>query len=296
MTALMACDTSYLFYRAFFGLPATLTSPDGHPVNAVRGTCDFLTRLIERYSPDQLVCAWDDDWRPNWRVDLVASYKAHRVADDGGELVDENLARQIPWIRAVLEAAGVPVVGASGYEADDVLASLAAQHEETTLVVTGDRDLFQLVDEETSVVYVGSSVAKSELITPDEVLARHNVPAARYVDYAVLRGDPSDGLPGVKGIGDKTAAALVQQYPTLEAMVEAAGDPSTTMRPAVRRGLQESADYVLRAREVTTTVATLPLAVPMSPGPDRDAVADFTERLGLGQSVARLVDALVATQ
>ncbi len=292
----MACDTSYLFYRAFFGLPATLTSPDGHPVNAVRGTCDFLTRLIERYSPDQLVCAWDDDWRPNWRVDLVASYKAHRVADDGGELVDENLARQIPWIRAVLEAAGVPVVGASGYEADDVLASLAAQHEETTLVVTGDRDLFQLVDEETSVVYVGSSVAKSELITPDEVLARHNVPAARYVDYAVLRGDPSDGLPGVKGIGDKTAAALVQQYPTLEAMVEAAGDPSTTMRPAVRRGLQESADYVLRAREVTTTVATLPLAVPMSPGPDRDAVADFTERLGLGQSVARLVDALVATQ
>lgn len=292
----MACDTSYLFYRAFFGLPATLTSPDGHPVNAVRGTCDFLTRLIERYSPDHLVCAWDDDWRPDWRVELVASYKAHRVADDGGELVDENLARQIPWIRATLEAAGVPVVGASGYEADDVLASLAAQHEETTLVVTGDRDLFQLVDDHTSVVYAGSSVAKSELITPDDVLARHNVPAARYVDYAVLRGDPSDGLPGVKGIGDKTAAALVQQYPTLEAMVEAAGDPSTTMRPAVRRGLQESADYVLRAREVTTTVATLPLAVPVSPGPDRDAVADITERLGLGQSVARLVDALVATQ
>ena len=292
----MACDTSYLFYRAFFGLPATLTSPDGHPVNAVRGTCDFLTRLIERYSPVHLVCAWDDDWRPDWRVKLVASYKAHRVADDGGELVDENLARQIPWIRAALEAAGVPVVGASGYEADDVLASLAAQHEGTMLVVTGDRDLFQLVDDHTSVVYVGSSVAKSELITPDDVLARHNVPAARYVDYAVLRGDPSDGLPGVKGIGDKTAAALVQQYPTLEAMVEAAGDPSATMRPAVRRGLQESADYVLRAREVTTTVATLPLAVPVSPGPDRDAVADITERLGLGQSVARLVDELVATQ
>ena len=122
------------------------------------------------------------------------------------------------------------------------------------------------------------------------------MPAARYVDYAVLRGDPSDGLPGVKGIGDKTAAALVQQYPTLEAMVEAAGDPSTTMRPAVRRGLQESADYVLRAREVTTTVATLPLGAPVSPGPDRDAVADITEQLGLGQSVARLVDALVATQ
>lgn len=292
----MACDTSYLFYRAFFGLPATLTSPDGYPVNAVRGTCDFLTRLVERYSPDQLVCAWDDDWRPGWRVELVGSYKAHRVADDGGELVDENLARQIPWVRAALEAVGVPVVGASGYEADDVLASLAAQHEGTTLVVTGDRDLFQLVDAHTSVVYVGSSVAKSERITPDDVLARHNVPAARYVDYAVLRGDPSDGLPGVKGIGDKTAAALVQQYSTLEAMAEAAGDPSATLRPTVRRGLQESADYLLRARKVTTTVATLPLSLPVSPGPDRDAVADLTERLGLGQSVARLVDALVATQ
>ncbi len=292
----MACDTSYLFYRAFFGLPSTLTSPEGHPVNAVRGTCDFLTRLVGRYSPDHLVCAWDDDWRPNWRVALVASYKAHRVAPDGGELVDENLARQIPWVRAALEAAGVPVIGASGYEADDVLASLAAKHEGTTLVVTGDRDLFQLVDEHTSVVYVGSSVAKSELITPDDVLTRHSVPAARYVDYAVLRGDPSDGLPGVKGIGDKTAAALVEQYATLEAMIEAAGDPSATMRPAVRRGLQESADYVLRAREVTTTVATLPLAVPESPGPDRDAVMELSERLGLGQSVARLVDALVATQ
>ncbi len=265
-------------------------------MNAVRGTCDFLTRLVGRYSPDHLVCAWDDDWRPNWRVALVASYKAHRVAPDGGELVDENLARQIPWVRAALEAAGVPVIGASGYEADDVLASLAAKHEGTTLVVTGDRDLFQLVDEHTSVVYVGSSVAKSELITPDDVLTRHSVPAARYVDYAVLRGDPSDGLPGVKGIGDKTAAALVEQYATLEAMIEAAGDPSATMRPAVRRGLQESADYVLRAREVTTTVATLPLAVPESPGPDRDAVMELSERLGLGQSVARLVDALVATQ
>ena len=292
----MACDTSYLFYRAFFGLPSTLTSPDGHPVNAVRGTCDFLSRLVERYSPAQLVCAWDDDWRPDWRVELVPSYKAHRVADDGGEIVDEHLARQIPWVRAALDAAGVPVVGVPGYEADDVLASLAAKHDETTLVVSGDRDLFQLVDEHTSVVYVGSSVAKNERITPDDVLARHNVPAARYVDYAVLRGDPSDGLPGVKGIGDKTAAALVEQYPTLEAMLEAAGDPSTPMRPAVRRGLQESADYVLRAREVTTTVATLPLEIPESPGADHDAVAEISQRLGLGQSIARLVDTLVATQ
>lgn len=292
----MAIDTSYLFYRAFFGLPGTLVSPDGFPVNAVRGTCDFLTRWIGDFSPDEVVCAWDDDWRPAWRVELVPSYKAHRVGADGGEDVDKDLARQIPWVRQALEAVGIPVVGAAQYEADDVLASLAAKHDGKTLVVSGDRDLLQLASESTSVVYVGKSVSKPDLMTPQHVRQRYGIPADRYVDYAVLRGDPSDGLPGVAGIGEKTAVKLVSEFSSLEAMLEAAEDRASTMRPAVRRNLRDSADYLAKARRVVITVDTLPLESVQLRSPDSDAVAALTSELGLGSSLERLANALVAAK
>ena len=292
----MAIDTSYLFYRAFFGLPGTLVSPDGFPVNAVRGTCDFLTRWIGDFSPDEVVCAWDDDWRPAWRVELVPSYKAHRVGADGGEDVDKDLARQIPWVRQALEAVGIPVVGAAQYEADDVLASLAAKHDGKTLVVSGDRDLLQLASESTSVVYVGKSVSKPDLMTPQHVRQRYGIPADRYVDYAVLRGDPSDGLPGVAGIGEKTAVKLVSEFSSLEAMLEAAEDQASTMRPAVRRHLCDSADYLAKARRVVITVDTLPLESVQLRSPDSDAVAVLTSELGLGSSLERLANALVAAK
>lgn len=296
MRTLMAIDTSYLFYRAFFGLPGTLVSPDGFPVNAVRGTCDFLTRLIGDFSPDEVVCAWDDDWRPAWRVELVSSYKAHRVGADGGEDVDKDLARQIPWVRQALKAVGIPVVGAAQHEADDVLASLAAKHDGKTLVVTGDRDLLQLASESTSVIYVGKSVSKPDLMTPQHVRQRYGIPADRYVDYAVLRGDPSDGLPGVAGIGEKTAVKLVSEFSSLEAMLEAAEDQASTMRPAVRRHLRESADYLAKARRVVLTVDTLPLESVQLRSPDSDAVAALTSELGLGSSLERLANALVAAK
>ena len=296
MRTLMAIDTSYLFYRAFFGLPGTLVSPDGFPVNAVRGTCDFLTRWIGDFSPDEVVCAWDDDWRPAWRVELVPSYKAHRVGADGGEDVDKDLARQIPWVRQALEAVGIPVVGAAQYEADDVLASLAAKHDGKTLVVSGDRDLLQLASESTSVVYVGKSVSKPDLMTPQHVRQRYGIPADRYVDYAVLRGDPSDGLPGVAGIGEKTAVKLVSEFSSLEAMLEAAEDQASTMRPAVRRHLCDSADYLAKAMRVVITVDTLPLESVQLRSPDSDAVAVLTSELGLGSSLERLANALVAAK
>lgn len=296
MRTLMAIDTSYLFYRAFFGLPGTLVSPDGFPVNAVRGTCDFLTRLIGDFSPDEVVCAWDDDWRPAWRVELVPSYKAHRVGADGREDVDTDLARQIPWVRQALEAVGIPVVGAAQYEADDVLASLAAKHDGKTLVVSGDRDLLQLASESTSVIYVGKSVSKPDVMTPQHVRQRYGIPADRYVDYAVLRGDPSDGLPGVAGIGEKTAVKLVSEFSSLEAMLEAAEDQASTMRPAMRRNLRDSADYLAKARQVVITVDTLPLESVQLRSPDSDAVAALTSELGLGSSLERLANALVAAK
>jgi 5'-3' exonuclease len=287
----MAFDTSYLYFRAYFGVPATFRAPDGRPVNAVRGTLDFISRLAAQYSPDLLACAWDDDWRPQWRVDLVPSYKTHRVVEVAGqaqESVDDDLSIQVPIIRECLDAVGLPIVGVAEHEADDVLASLARQHDGTSLVVTGDRDLFQLVDDDTSIVYVARGVAKHELVTPEVLAAKYALDASRYVDFAVLRGDPSDGLPGVKGIGEKSAAGLVAAYPTLEAIVEAATDPASGMSPAMRSKLTADVSYLARAREVVTAVDTLPLPDLTRRPVNHDKVEELTERYALGGALTRL--------
>lgn len=291
----MAFDTSYLYFRAFFGVPSTFRAPDGRPVNAVRGTLDFIGRLIGQYRPDVIACAWDDDWRPGWRVELVPTYKAHRVVEIEGteqESVDDDLSIQVPLIRACLSALGIPVVGVADHEADDVLASMARQHEGPSLVVTGDRDLFQLVDDDTSVVYVARGVAKHELVTPAVLAGKYGVAPDRYVDFAVLRGDPSDGLPGVKGIGEKSAASLVGTYPSLESMVEAAATASSGMSPSMRSKLLADVDYLVRAREVVTCVDSLGLP-PLGRTPvDDDAVSALTSELGLGGSMTRLAQLL----
>jgi 5'-3' exonuclease len=287
----MAFDTSYLYFRAYFGVPATFRAPDGRPVNAVRGTLDFISRLAAQYSPDLLACAWDDDWRPQWRVDLVPSYKTHRVVEVAGqaqEPVDDDLNIQVPIIRECLDAVGLPIVGVAEHEADDVLASLARQHDGASLVVTGDRDLFQLVDDDTSIVYVARGVAKHELVTPEVLAAKYALDASRYVDFAVLRGDPSDGLPGVKGIGEKSAAGLVAAYPTLEAIVEAATDPASGMSPAMRSKLTADVSYLARAREVVTAVDTLPLPDLTRRPVNHDKVEELTERYALGGALTRL--------
>ncbi len=291
----MIFDTSYLYFRAFFGVPSSFRSPDGRPVNAVRGTLDFISRLVSQYSPDEVACAWDDDWRPGWRVDLIESYKAHRVVVVDGEQieqVDDDLTVQVPLIREVLEATGIPIVGAAEHEADDVLASLARRHAGTSLVVTGDRDLFQLADDDTSVVYVARGVAKHELVTPAVLAEKYGLTPDRYVDFAVLRGDPSDGLPGVKGIGDKSAASLVNTYPTIEAMVAAAVDASSAMSPSMRSQLLADVDYLARAREVVTAVDSLDLP-PIARGPvEVERLTALGEELGLGGSVPRIIEAL----
>ena len=219
----MLLDTASLYFRAFYGVPDSFRGPDGTPVNAVRGLMDFITRLVTVYSPSHLVCCWDNDWRPQWRVELLPSYKAHRVAQSGdstvaamssspgtaGETAPDALAVQVPLIQAVLDALGLAVVGHDGYEADDVIGTLASTAPMPVDVVTGDRDLFQVVDDdrEVRVLYIARGVGRHERVDNAWVKAKYDIPAARYVDYAVLRGDASDGLPGVAGIGEKTAAS-----------------------------------------------------------------------------------------
>ncbi|HSN44289.1 MAG TPA: 5'-3' exonuclease [Propionibacteriaceae bacterium] len=311
----MSFDTASLYFRAFFGVPMRRTA-DGTPVNAVRGLIDSLARLIDQYHPTHLACAWDNDWRPGWRVDLVASYKAHRVATPeaprgqsgivgaGGvgassgvaEVAPDDLQVQIPIIIEVLAALGLWVVGVDGYEADDVLASLASQSGIANLVVTGDRDLFQLAHGDTRVVYVGRGVAKHDLVDAAWVAGKYGVLPEQYVDFATLRGDPSDGLPGVKGIGEKSAASLVATYGDLEEILAAAGEPASGMSGSLRSRLAVDLDYLARAREVVRCVDDLDLGTFTSAqgSVDADACAELAERYELGTSMGRILAALAS--
>ena len=309
-----------MYFRAFYGVPSSMRAPDGNPVNAVRGLLDSIARLVEQYRPDALACAWDNDWRPAWRVELVPSYKTHRVAgtpDAAARATDvvgagalaatgglaeespEGLGPQVLVIREVLDALGIAVVGRNHYEADDVIGSLASQFDGHSLVVTGDRDLFQLADERTRILYIGKGVAKHDVVDPDWVQRKYAVPASGYVDFAVLRGDPSDGLPGVKGIGDKSAAQLVERYGDLEGMLLAASDPGSTMSASLRSKLSGSVDYLARARTVVQVVRDLELPELEDGQLRRDpARMDTTwlealgERWGLGSSLERITAAL----
>ena len=250
---LMVLDSAGLWFRAFHSVPEKITGPDGSPANAVRGFCDMVAVLVEEYSPSGLVAALDRQWRPDWRVELLPSYKAHRVGEDGEEDAPASLAPQVESIRAVLSAAGITQAWAEDAEADDVLAALAARDREV-LVVTGDRDLFQLASRTTTVVYVGAGMRKRLAYTTDVVAERFDLPAnddARvYADYAVLVGDASDGLPGVAGVGAKTAATLLRKYGDLDGILAAAGDPGSALTARQRTAITAGADYLAAAQGV----------------------------------------------
>ena len=228
----MLLDTASLYFRAYFGVPDSVTAPDGTPVNAVRGLMDFISRLVGEYHPTHLACCWDNDWRPQWRVDLLPTYKAHRVVEEVAsapdvEEVPDPLETQVPIILDVLEAFGIAVVGADEHEADDVIGTLATDAGMPVDIVTGDRDLFQLVDDAASVrvLYVARGVSRHERVDEAWVRARYGIEARQYADFATLRGDASDGLPGVAGVGDKTAATLLGRFGTIEALLAAVDDP-----------------------------------------------------------------------
>jgi 5'-3' exonuclease len=304
----MLLDTASLYFRAYFGVPDTMKAPDGSPVNAVRGLLDFITRLVTDYQPSHLACCWDNDWRPQWRVDLLPSYKAHRVEAElsapdpqGAHFVEEvpdPLEVQIPVILDVLEAFGIAVVGEDGYEADDVIGTLATNAGMPVDVVTGDRDLFQLVDDEAEVrvLYTARGVGRHEQVTNEVVRSKYGIDGRQYADFAVLRGDPSDGLPGVAGVGEKTAASLLRKFGDLRGIVTAAEDAASDMAPGPRRKIKDAADYLLVAPRVVAVARDLDcghadLTLPRTPA-HGDRLVELSERWGLGGSVTRLVEAL----
>lgn len=314
---LMLLDAASLYFRAFYGVPESITAPDGTPVNAVRGFCDMVARLVSEQRPTRLVACLDLDWRPAFRVAALPSYKAHRVLGGGpgepaaapaglAEQVPDALEQQVPIILEVLAAAGIATGGAEGHEADDVIGTLAHREGiDPVLVVSGDRDLMQVVREEPTPVrllYVGRGLAKAELLGPVEVASKYGVPVDRagaaYAELAMLRGDPSDGLPGVPGVGAKTAATLVGRFGSWAELRGAVGDTADSRLAApIRAKLAKAADYLAVVEPVVRVVQQAPVeldrpdALPATPA-DPEVLVELAGRWGLASSVERLVRAL----
>ncbi|OZC61223.1 flap endonuclease [Rhodococcus sp. 06-470-2] len=310
---LLLLDGASLWFRAYYALPESITAPDGRPVNAVRGFLDMISALIARTEPSRLAVCLDLDWRPQFRVDLVPSYKAHRVADAAPEVaeseeVPETLTPQVNMIMDVLAALGIATAGADGLEADDVLGTLAArERQDPVVVVSGDRDLLQVAADEPNevrVLYVGRGLAKAELFDPALVSERYGVPlhraGAAYAELALLRGDASDGLPGVKGIGEKTASTLMLNYESVAALRAAALDPASDMAKGIRAKLANASEYLDAALPVVRVVTDADVVlsksdeIPAEPA-DLDALNTLAETLGIENAVARLVAAMAAT-
>jgi 5'-3' exonuclease len=304
---LLLLDTASLYFRAFYGVPDTIKRADGTPVNAVRGLLDMIARLTTEFQATQLIACWDDNWRPDWRVALLPSYKAQRVAEnvENGldvEEVPDGLVAQIPLIRHVLDLAGIAIVGAADHEADDVIGTYASRAGSPVDVVTGDRDLFQLVDDARGVrvIYTARGMKNLELVTDEVIVGKYKVLPAQYVDYATLRGDASDGLPGVAGIGEKTAATLLGEYGSLSSVRAAAVDADGGLSASVRSKITAASDYLDVAPKVVTVVRDLDLPTPAQAGSQLGPVAgeprteleQLSGEWNLGGSVTRLLAAL----
>ncbi|MGJ0388608.1 5'-3' exonuclease [Microbacterium sp. CGR1] len=304
---LLLLDTASLYFRAFYGVPDKVTAPDGSPINAARGLLDIIAKLITLYEPTHVVACWDDDWRPQWRVDLIPSYKSHRVVEvvEAGpdvEEVPDPLEAQIPLIRQTLGRLGMPIIGVAEHEADDVIGTLATHATMPVDIVTGDRDLFQLVDDarDVRVIYTARGMSNLEIVTDAVVVAKYGVLPGQYADFATMRGDASDGLPGVAGVGEKTAATLLQSHGDL-AGIRAAAEAGEGMSAGVRAKILAASAYLDVAPTVVAVAPDLDIVAPaealrpLDPAEAAAATA-LAEKWNLGSSMARAIAAVATVE
>lgn len=297
---LMLLDSASLWYRAYYGMPDTMVAPHGMPVNAIRGYLDMTARLLTMYQPNRLVACIEGDWRPSWRVSLFPGYKANRVevGSENGEEEPDTLTPQIPILLDLIDAFGITVIGIDDYEADDVMASYAVQHEGPVRIVTGDRDLFQMVDDErnVAVVYLAKGLSQHELVDKAWVASRYEIPGDRYALFAMIRGDPSDGLPGVKGIGIKGAAHIANRFHDIGEVIAAAESDHADLTPALAKKILEGREYLAIAPTLVhcakdISLPDVSLSLPKYPK-DLKLIRSMQEEYALGASVDRLVSAL----
>jgi 5'-3' exonuclease len=295
----MLLDSASLWYRAYYGMPDTLVAPDGTPVNAIRGYIDMTARLMSIYKPNRIVACLDGDWRPTWRVELFPDYKANRLEEESEEEEEpETLTPQIPILLDLLDLFGIPVVGVDDFEADDVMATYAEVEKGPIRIVTGDRDLFQMVDDkrDIKVVYLAKGISAHDLVDIKYVSDKYQIPGERYALFAMFRGDPSDGLPGVRGIGEKGAALIVNNFATVDEVLAGALAGHDAFPAALAKKIIAGTDYLKIAPTVVQVArnVALPqvdLSMPKAPA-DLSEIYRFKERYGLGASVDRLISAL----
>lgn len=278
-------DTSSLMYRAFFALPQTLVDEAGQPINAVHGYLDMTARLQNEYKPDELIHVFDADWRPAGRVEAYSSYKAARPEDPA------TLPPQFTLLRKVLDACGLTFAEAPDWEADDAIGTLCRQGDagDRLDIITGDRDLLQLVQDhrderpEVRVLYTVRGVTELAFFDEKAVVQKYGVPPQRYVDFAILRGDPADGLPGVKGVGEKTAARLVQTYASMDALLADAENQT----PRLAQNLLAAREYINTMFQVVPIRTDVEVTVTRA-ARNQKQVDEMVRRYRLGGPIQRL--------
>ena len=296
--SLLLIDSASLWYRAYYGMPDTMVAPDGMPVNAIRGFLDMTARLVTQYKPNRIVACLEGDWRPTWRTDIFPGYKANRVDETGEEDEPDTLAPQIPLLLDLLDLFGLPMVGVDNYEADDLIATYSKSEKGPIHIVTGDRDLFQLVDDarRVKVIYLAKGFSQQEVVDLAWIKQKYGIPGERYALFAMIRGDASDGLPGVRGIGEKGAAVIANSFSTIEESLAAAHADDERLTPLLRKRLIEGSDYIKIAPTLVHCALDVPIpameiALPQAPQ-DLSEIYAFKDQYGLGASVDRLIAAL----
>ncbi|CAB4574290.1 unannotated protein [freshwater metagenome] len=296
--SLLLLDSASLWYRAFFGMPDTLLSPKGEPINAVKGFLDMSARLINIYSPNRFVACLEGDWRPSWRVDLFPDYKLNRIDDSGEEAEPDTLSPQIPVLLDVLDAFGFATLGVDDYEADDVIATLSKLEPGPIRIASGDRDLFQLVDDEKDVkiAYLAKGLSNHDLVDINWISKKYEIPGDRYALFAMIRGDASDGLPGLRGIGEKGAALIANSFSQMKDVVQAAENEDELLPKTLAKKVLASKEYAKIAPKLVNCAIDVPIPsmnidLPKKPN-SLAKIKKLQSEYGLGSSVDRLISAL----
>ncbi len=295
---LMLLDSASLWYRAYFGMPDTLVSPTGQPVNAIRGYLDMTSRLLVKYQPNRIVACLEGDWRPSWRVELFPDYKLNRLDEEGAEEEPDTLGPQIPILLDVLDALGIPLLGVDDYEADDLMATFSVKQPGPVRIVTGDRDLFQLADDERDVkiVYLAKGISNHDLVDLRWIQDKYQIPGDRYALFAMIRGDSSDGLPGIRGIGEKGAMVIANLFKTMPEVMQAAAGADERLSANIRKKLLESSQYAAIAPKLVgcaldVSIPEMEISMPKKPK-SLDKIVKLKDEFGLGASIDRIMSAL----
>ena len=295
---LMLLDSASLWYRAYFGMPDTLVSPTGQPVNAIRGYLDMTSRLLVKYQPNRIVACLEGDWRPSWRVELFPDYKLNRLDEEGAEEEPDTLGPQIPILLDVLDALGIPLLGVDDYEADDLMATFSVKQPGPVRIVTGDRDLFQLANDERDVkiVYLAKGISNHDLVDLKWIQDKYQIPGDRYALFAMIRGDSSDGLPGIKGIGEKGAMVIANLFKTMPEVMQAAAGADERLSANIRKKLLESSQYAAIAPKLVgcaldVAIPEMEISMPKKPK-SLEKIIRLKDEFGLGASIDRIMSAL----